>query len=151
MGILLIIAGFTVFQAVFADRVVEPFSELGILGPNMKLGDYPRELEIGEEFNLFLYLGNHEGRVVYYRVLVKIGDQEMNMSDTEALDVPTFRFYDQALQDQANVTLPISLQLDEAGENKRLVFELHRYETETNGFFYHNIWAQLWLNISRPS
>ena len=61
VGLLLVVAGFTVFQAFFADRVVEPFSELGILGPNMKIGDYPRELAVGEEFDLFLYMGNHMG------------------------------------------------------------------------------------------
>ena len=44
------------------DRVVEPFSELGILGPNMKLGDYPRMVYLGENIDLYLYIGNHEGK-----------------------------------------------------------------------------------------
>ena len=70
VGLLLVIAGFTVFQAFFADRVVEPFSELGILGPNLKIGDYPRELVVGEEFDLYLYLGNHMGSTQLYRVYV---------------------------------------------------------------------------------
>ncbi len=35
VGLLLVIAGFTVFQAFFSDRVVEPFSELGILGQHL--------------------------------------------------------------------------------------------------------------------
>ena len=150
MSILLLIAGFTIFQAVFADRIVEPFSELGVLGPNMRLGDYPRELVTGEEFDLYLYLGNHEGRVMYYRVALKLGDQSMNVSDTEALNVPVFRFYDQVLQDQMNATLPLSLSLNEAGDNIRLVFELHRYDSEARDFIYHS-WIQLWFNVTAPN
>ena len=45
----------TAAPVILGDRVVEPFSELGILGPNMKLGDYPREILSGENIDLYLY------------------------------------------------------------------------------------------------
>ncbi len=93
VGLLLVIAGFTVFQTFFADRLVEPFSELGILGPNMKIGDYPRELAVGEDFDLFLYMRNHMGSPQMYRVYVKLGDRGLNVSDTLAYPAPVVTSY----------------------------------------------------------
>ena len=148
VGLLLVVAGFTVFQAFFSDRVVEPFSELGILGPNMKIGDYPRELAVGEEFDLFLYLGNHMGSPQMYRVYVKLGDRGLNVSDTSAYPAPVVTSYQYSLGDKRNVTLPITLSISEAGVNSRLVFEMHRFDVEAGEFVYHERWNQLWLNVT---
>ena len=141
-------AGFTVFQAFFADRVVEPFSELGVLGPNMKIGDYPRELVVGEEFDLFLYVGNHMGSVEYYRVYVKLGDRGLNVSDVVAYPAPVLTSFDAVLMDKSNVTIPMTLSVPEAGVNSRLVFEMHRFDEDVSEFVYHERWNQLWLNVT---
>ena len=148
VGLLLVVAGFTVFQAFFADRVVEPFSELGILGPNMKIGDYPRELAVGEEFDLYLYVGNHMGSTQLYRVYVKLGSRDLNVSDTEAYGAPVLTSVDAALADESNETIPMSLSVPVSGVNLRLVFEMHRYNAELGGWEYHNRWNQLWLNVT---
>jgi len=148
VGLLLVVAGFTVFQAFFADRVVEPFSELGVLGPNMKIGDYPRELVVGEEFDLYLYVGNHMGSTQLYRVYVKLGSRDLNVSDTEAYAAPVLTSYDAALADEHNTTIPMSLSVPGSGVNLRLVFEMHRYDEELGGWEYHNRWNQLWLNVT---
>ncbi|MCW4050739.1 MAG: DUF1616 domain-containing protein [Candidatus Bathyarchaeota archaeon] len=148
IGVLLVMAGFTVFQAFFADRVVEPFSELGILGPFMKIGDYPRELVVGETFDLYLYLGNHMGAPQYYRVFVKLGDRGLNVSDTEPYGAPVLTYFEAVLGDKMNVTLPIVLSVPEAGVNRRLVFEMHRYDLEAGEWSYHYRWNQLWLNVT---
>ncbi len=148
VGLLLVVAGFTVFQAFFSDRVVEPFSELGILGPNMKIGDYPRELAVGEMFDLFLYMGNHMGSPQMYRVYVKLGSRGLNVSDTSAYPAPVVSSYQYALGDKQNVTLPITLSVPEAGVNRRLVFEMHRYDVDVGEFVYHERWNQLWLNVT---
>lgn len=148
VGLLLVVAGFTVFHAFFSDRVVEPFSELGILGPNLKIGDYPRELGVGEEFDLYLYLGNHMGAPQMYRVYVKLGDRGLNISDTSAYPAPVLTYYDHSLGDKQNVTIPITLSLPEAGVNRRLVFEMHRFDVESGGYSYHERWNQLWLNVT---
>jgi uncharacterized membrane protein len=150
VGLLLVIAGFTVFQAFFADRVVEPFSELGVLGPNMKLGDYPRVLEAGEPFDLFLYLGNHMGSVQMYRVLVKLGDRGLNVSDTEPYPAPVVVSYVAVLEDEHNVTMPITLSVPVEGVNLRLVFEMHRFDLDVGDWVYNNRWNQLWLNVTAP-
>lgn len=151
IAVLLLIAGFTVWQSFFSDRIVEPFSELGVLGPNMKLGDYPQEAQVEEEFNLFLYVGNYMGTSQYYRVLVKLGDRSMNVTDENPLDAPVVTQYEAFLSDEKNTTIPITLSLHEAGVNRRLVFELYRYDNDASRFLYDNIWNQLWLNVTQPS
>jgi uncharacterized membrane protein len=130
--------------------VVEPFSELGILGPNMKLGDYPRELAVGQSFSLYLYVGNHEGGVEYFRVLAKLGDVNSNVSDTTPLDAPVLASWDFVLPNESNSTLPITLSLDRAGLNQRVVFELDMYDSGVNDFVYHQRWTQLWMNVTSP-
>ena len=74
--ILLILAAYGLLISIpllLGGRVVEPFSELGVLGPEMKLGDYPHDVQIGENIDLFVYIGNHEGSVSYYKLLFKEG------------------------------------------------------------------------------
>jgi uncharacterized membrane protein len=131
---------------VLGDRIVEPFSELGILGTDMKLGDYPSSVTLGEEFELFIYLGNHMGKLSYFRVYAKLGDGRMNVSDSEPYDGIILDEFDYVVFDNTNTTFPISLSINEVGFNKRLVFELHRYENDR--FVYDGLWIQLWLNVT---
>ena len=112
----------TVAPVLLGKRVVEPFSELGILGPNMKLGDYPKEGITGEPFDLFLYLGNHEGSVQYYRVIIKQGDQSKNVTEDTPLDAPLVTIYEHSLIDKQNTTIPITLAPIRSGINQRIVF-----------------------------
>ena len=138
----------SVAPVLLGKRVVEPFSELGILGPNMKLGDYPKNGVTGEPFDLFLYLGNHEGEVQYYRVVVKQGDQTQNITEDTQLDAPTITLIEYSLINKENTTLPISIAPLRSGINQRIVFELYRYNTETEGFEYNGNWLQLWMNVT---
>lgn len=138
----------TVAPVLLGKRVVEPFSELGILGPNMKLGDYPKDGVTSEPFNLYLYLGNHEGNVQYYQVIVKQGDQSQNVTEDTPLDAPLITFYEYSLINKQNSTIPISLAPIRSGINQRIVFELYRYNTESQGFEYNGNWLQLWMNVT---
>jgi len=151
IAVLLGYAALTAAPIVLGERVVEPFSELGLLGPNMKLGDYPREVEAGEPMDLYLYLGNHEGGVQYYRVEAKVGSREINVSDTEPYPGRLIYSYERVLLDGANHTAPVSLALEEPGVNRRLVFEMHMYDEESGGFVYDGNWVQLWLNVTEPA
>ncbi|MBO3754897.1 MAG: DUF1616 domain-containing protein, partial [Candidatus Brockarchaeota archaeon] len=139
---------FTASQAFFAGRTVEPFSELAILGPRMKIADYPREVVAGESFKLYLYVGNHEGRVMYYAVLVKLGNRTTEINETQPMNAPVIARYEVVLQNGGNFTRPITLSIGEPGLNYRLVFELWIYDEVSDGFKYHGRWCQLWLNAT---
>jgi uncharacterized membrane protein len=132
-------------------RVVEPFSELGILGPNQVIGGYPTSLVVNESFTLYLYVGNHEGHVMYYDIRVKLGDNSSVVNDTVSLDAPIMEDYRVLLVDGQNWTQPITLSIGETGTDLRLVFEMWTYNTTVGDFTYHDIWDQLWMNISSSS
>lgn len=138
------------FQTIFAGNMVEPFSELCVLGPNKKIADYPHELVTGQPFDLYIYIGNHESHSMYYRVLVKTRDRTTNVSDIKALNSSILASHDSIIQYGGNQTIPITLILDDAGLNQMLVFELHTYNLEKKGFEYHGRWCQLRLNVTRP-
>lgn len=146
--ILLTTAAIASYPLLEEGRIIEPFSELGVLGPNMKLGDYPKELVVSKEFNLYLYIGNHEGTSGYFRVVAKIGDQTQNVSDTTPLDQEAAASWETILENESNITIPIKMSISQPGQNKRLVFELWRYNTTAHTFTYHQRWIQLWLNVT---
>lgn len=150
LAVLVVAGAFACSQAFLANRAVEPFSELGILGPNMKIGDYPRELVAGEPFTLYLYVGNHEGRVMYYAILAKLGNKTTPINSSEPMDAPVLARYEVVLLNGRNWTRPITLSIGEPGVNYRLVFELWAYDEHIHNFKYTGRWCQLWLNVTRP-
>ena len=150
LTIILVAAGIAVFQIFPIGRTVEPFSELAVLGPGMKIADYPKEIVAGESFMLYLYVRNYEGKVMYYDVRVKLGNRSTHVNETEPMNVPVMARYEVVLLDGDNFTWPVTLSIDEAGVNYRLVFEMWVYDEGSDGFRYHGRWCQLWLNVTAP-
>ena len=128
--------------------MVEPFSELAVLGPNQKIGDYPKSLKAGENFTLYLYVGNHEGNVQYYRVYAKLGDRSSTINENVSLNAPSIAQYETVLTSNQTWVKPITLHIDKPGTNYRLVFELWNYRPDDGAFTYHGRWNQLWLNVT---
>jgi hypothetical protein len=54
------------------------------------------------------------------------------------------------LGNEMNQTTPITFNLSETGNNKRIIFELYKLHPETGDFNYGGEWTQLWLNVTRP-
>jgi hypothetical protein len=72
--ILIILA--PMFGTVFPfQRNNERFSELWILGSNHLAEDYPLNVAIGENHNIFVGVSNHMGHSIYYIVYVKLRNQ----------------------------------------------------------------------------
>lgn len=147
ISLIFIAMGGIVYPTLFSHRVVEPFSELGVLGPDGKLAGYPHQISSGQEVKLTLYVGNEEGSTQYYRVDVKNGDQNHNVSDVTPLQASVIASYELVLPNGDNSTTPISFSLADAGQNRRVVFELYRYDVDSNQFKY-QIWTQLWMNVT---
>jgi uncharacterized membrane protein len=149
-GIIVLIAVFNVSGYYFANRNVEPFSELGILGPNQKIADYPTSVLTGQNFTLYLYVGNHEGQVMYYQVLVKLGTRA-NANGNTSLAAPPISSYGMVLRDNQTYLNPVTLSLNHNGTNVRLVFELWAFETNTTSFVYDHRSAWIYMNVTGPS
>jgi len=147
--VLAVIAALVLVSSVFA--LVEPFSELGLLGPGGKIGDYPREVEAGAPFSLNVYVGNHEGKTVYYRVLVKLGDNSSVINGTVPLAAEPILDVRAILSHNSSKTIPVNLTLYEPAVRLRLVFEMWIFNESAGGFSYYGRWNQLWLNVTASS
>jgi uncharacterized membrane protein len=150
VGIILVIALLNGSNYFLSNRTVEPFSELGILGPNQKIADYPTSVYAGQNFTLYLYVGNHEGHVMYYDVLVKVGDRSSVINENVSLASPPIASYSMVLMDNQTYLKPIVLSLSHAGTDERLVFELWDYRANVSGFVYDHRFNQIYLNVTAP-
>ena len=79
-----------------------------------------------------------------------MGDQSVNVSDTIPYPGQLLESYEEVLLNESNSTRPIQFSIGETGVNKRIVFELYKYQLETGRFNYEGNWVQLWVNVTEP-
>lgn len=145
---IIVVGGVFAFSQVFmAGRVVEPFSEFGVLGSRMKIGDYPRTVLVNDTFRLYLYVGNHEGRIMYYILYVKLGDKSTFINESVPADAPIIASYELILPSGENKTIPVDLSISRPMVNARLIFEMWVLDGDLKPR-YHGRWLQLWLNVT---
>lgn len=153
--VLAVLAAIVIVSSVFAgvqllagERVVEPFSELGLLGPRGLIGDYPREAAAGSPFQLNIYIGNREGRAMYYRVLAKLGNASLTVNETAPLQAEPIAEVRAVLTHGSSRVIPVNITVSEPAVNARLVFEMWVFNETVGTFTYHGRWNQLWLNVT---
>jgi uncharacterized membrane protein len=142
-----VLAVFAAIQPVLPTNS-EPFSELGVLGPNQVLGGYPTSVATGSPFHLYGYIGNHEGVSRYYEFLVKVGNQTTQVSNSTSAQAPVVFTYSRVLDNNQTTTFPLTLTLSNPGTNVRLIFELWSYNVTSSSYGYTGLWNQLLLNVT---
>jgi len=147
---LFLITVFAVFAALqpIIPSNAQRFSELGVLGPDRVIGGYPTEVTQGSIVNLYGYVVDHQGAVAYYQVEVKLGNSATQVSNTTAADAPEINSYSLVLADNQTSTFPVSLRMDTAGTNLKLIFELWSYNASSAQFTYTGLSDQLYLNVT---
>ena len=148
LGVTIIIAFFAVSQFILPKGTGEQFSELGVLGPNMKLGDYPSTIVAGDTVNLNVYVGNQMGKPIYYIVMVKLGDNGTSVNPAP-ID-PVWQFA-KVLPNNGTWAFPVNMTLTRAGINQRIIFELWLFNVTSNQNQYDDRWGQVWLNVTAPA
>jgi uncharacterized membrane protein len=126
----------------------ENFSELGVLGPSQTISGYPTTVTTGQQFTLYVYVGNHQGEPEYYQVLVKEGNQATVVSNSTSADLPPVLTSPLVLGDNSSTIFPVNLAMNTAGLNQRLIFELWMFNSTTASFGYTGLWNQLWINVT---
>lgn len=147
LAVVTILAVFAAVSPILPSNA-EKFSELGVLGPSQQIGGYPSTAVVGHSFLLYAYVGNHEGGVSYYEVLVKAGNQGTAVSNSTSADVPPILSRSLVLQDNSSTVFPVNLAMPTAGLNQRLIFELWMFNSTTTQFAYTGLWNQLWINVT---
>lgn len=147
---LVVVVVLAVFAAVapLLPSNAEHFSELGILGPGQKIGGYPTTAAVGQGIQLYAYVGDHEGAVGYYQVLVKAGNQSTAVSNSTSADAPVLLTHYLFLSSNSSTVFPVTVSMPTAGLNQRLIFELWMYNDSASQFTYTGIWNQLWINVT---
>jgi hypothetical protein len=148
LGATIIISFFTASQFILPRGTGEQFSELGVLGPNMKLGDYPSKIVAGETVNLNVYVGNQMGKPIYYSVMVKLGD---NNTTVNPANITIFQQFNKVVPNNGTWNFPVNVKLTQAAINQRIIFELWLYNETINQNQYHERWGQVWLNVTAPA
>jgi uncharacterized membrane protein len=148
-------------------RSSERFSELWLLGPNHMAEDYPFNVQAGEEYSLFLGVGNHLGYSAYYLVYVKFRNQtqplpnasisepsslssvyefQFLVADGDVWETPiTFKILNASVQGNTMIVESISVN-DKASQ----VGCSSVWDSENNGFYF-QLFFELWLYSSTGS
>lgn len=148
LGITIIIAFFSVSPIILPRNQGEQFSELGVLGPNMKLGDYPSQVVASDAVNLYVYVGNQMGSPIYYTIMVKLGNNDTQVNPAPIAPIQQFS---QIIPSNQTWTFPVNVTLTQPGLNQRIIFELYSYNQTLNQNQYQDVWGQVWLNVTAPA
>jgi len=165
-----------VLVLVFPSQGAERFSELYVLGPNRMAEGYPFNVRVGEQYLLFLGVGNHMGSSAYYAVYVKLRNQTQPLPDTlmampsplvplcefrafvadgETWEAPlTFaflnvsRFGNSSLVSEMSINdVVFSVDCSSNSGYYQLFLELWLYDFSLQGFQYHGRFVGVWLNV----
>ncbi len=147
LGVAVIVAFLSVSGFLLPKNQGEQFSELGILGPNMQLGDYPSQVVASETVHLYGYVGNQMATPIYYTVMVKLGNNQTEVNPSPLTPVQQ---YSQVLANNQTWIFPLDVTLTQAGLNQRLIFELWVYNQTLSQNQYDQRWGQIWLNVTAP-
>jgi len=127
-------------------RVTEPFTALGLLNENLKIGDYPTKVVAGQNITLGIFVDNHMGYPIYYRVVFKIGTNTTLPTNSTESPMPPLESWEGFLDHGENATFLIRIHVDEPGR-KALIFELWTYDPEADEWVYTGRWNHLYVDV----
>lgn len=150
-------------QRVFVYPQSEFFTEMWLLGPEHKADNYPFNIELNENYQVFLGASNHLGHCAYYTVQVKFRNQNQSAPDASTLtpsSLPTLYNINFIIADKEEWELPVTFSFDYLyDENNsqvnfnRMMFNgaslnLNGYSTTwdaENSQFFGNLVFELWI------
>lgn len=117
-------------------KPLEPFTALGLLGPGGKIGDYPTNVSKGEVVTLYIYVFNHMGHPVWFRVVGRYVDSP------EAAPSPSgFYVREFFLGHNESAILPVRFVVNSSGVFKA---ELWMYQPDGT-LIYTNRSVYIWI------
>jgi hypothetical protein len=81
IGIMALIVASPALSRLLVYTRTEFYTQMWLLGPNHMVKDYPFNVTIGQNYNIFLGIANHLGHCAYYVVEVKFRNQTQLASD----------------------------------------------------------------------
>ena len=136
------VVGVALASAVLLGPAVrEPFSAIGLLGPEGRIGGYPSEVAAGAPVRLHVYVYNHMGTPVWFVVYVKVSN---STGESPLPERPVVTLQRLLLHNETWVK-PFTVTLNSTGR-QRVVAEL--WAVYPNGTVaYTGRYVQLWVNV----
>ena len=137
------------------------FSELYLLGPNRMLENFPYNIFVGQNYSLYVGVGNHLGTAAYYTIYVKLLNQTdliPNAISGISSSLPPIYEYTFFLTSEGNWEEPLVFSVSEASINgnqsiisqlliNNVAFNVNKYsikDTNSTGFYY-GLLCELWV------
>ena len=150
LAIVVVGSVFAIAQVV-RPKVIEPFTAIGLLNEECKIGEYPKEVFVGQNVTLCIFLDNHEGYPLLMKVKYKIGVSEELPTNTTPSPRPTIKEFEAVLDDGENVTMlvkvPITVNEGFVGKRVALIFELWIYDVDKHEWVYSGRWNHLYVKV----
>jgi len=116
----LLIAVLTTIYVIAVPKEGERFTEFFILGEQQKAADYPDQITVGEQYPLYIGVGNHEYHPVTYMIrtygMLMEFDNTTNTSRIISMD-PLWQ-YSLTLTHNETAMIPYNLSVEKSGYNR---------------------------------
>ena len=159
--VLTLIAASPALSLISLPRSGECFSEFWLLGPEHKAENFPFNVSINEEYNLYVGIGNQLDELAYYAVNVKFGNQIQQLpNSTTAEPSPLLPLYEfRFVLSDGNVweaplvfaieyiLLQQNVSLVQSVSVNGMVFPVNytsTWDSDRNGFYF-QMFFELWL------
>ncbi len=137
---------------ILRPEVTEPFTSIGLLNSECKIGDYPSYVIPRDDIDLCIQVFNYMGYPILAQVRYKVGT---------AKDLPT-NTIPSALSIIKNITVivphnaeklvkarfPVIVDESMIGKNATLIFELWIYDNVKNEWVYSGEWVHLHVRVA---
>ena len=128
----------------------DSFSAIGLLNKDCLLGDYPDKALVNGTIELCIFIYNHEGKPILYKVLYKVGFNNTIPSNTTPSIEPIIREFYSILNHNSNTTFKVNIQVNpprsiKDGETLALIFELWRLNPGNKQWEYTGRWVHLYI------
>ncbi len=146
MAIIVVGSVFGIAQ-VLRPSVVEPFTAIGLLNEECKIGDYPEIVVAGENITLCIFVHNYMGYPIYYKVVYKIGTNETLPTQNTSSPEPPVMEWKGFLDHNENTTFKVAITVDRPGKKIALIFELWLYDPDKDTWVYSGRWVHLYVDV----
>ncbi|MFZ8782553.1 MAG: DUF1616 domain-containing protein [Desulfurococcaceae archaeon] len=128
----------------------EPFTAIGLLNEECRIGEYPRVARNASSLRLCVYVANYLNRPGYFKVVYKIATRETLPTDTTPSPESALREWRLVLGDGEDEAFPVNVTVYSLrGETRvALVFELWLYRSSSREWIYTGRWVHLYINIT---
>ncbi len=129
----------------------EPFTAIGLLNQDCKIGEYPGNVPNGSNVDLCIYVFNNLGHTGYFKVVYKIASNETLPSNTTESPTSVLKEWRLVLAHNQSWETPVKIPVycSTLPCRPALVFELWVHDAGSGGWVYTGRWVHLYVNVTQ--